>query len=295
MENINRSSTELLLRYYGTGSFLVIIELVTDIPGYFCFAYISVKVPVLLFDKIRRRRVQVLNSKTLTREERALIKVAQTNSVEMIYVRNLRLTHKHRSNQSNIFARFIPKMIYEWRDDFRFSSRVLCIYSSIFLLLYFTLIQTCVQILPYMDLFQRGLQEIIDLWFGNRGNSSFSVPHFIRPFILAVAIATIVIVGQLSVLLTGIRRNLLQAFRGDDCEIPRVQRLSYVNSAIGNFHFAGYLIGYVVWGWILLLFFTFIFFMCIDLFITLNVFHIFESILKTLIPILLFYYFKEFL
>ncbi|CAM4805220.1 unnamed protein product [Rotaria magnacalcarata] len=295
MENMNRSSTELLLRYYGTGSFLVIIELVTDIPGYFCFAYISVKLPILLFDKICRRRIQVPYSKILTREEQALIKVTQTNSVEMVYVRNLSLTHKHRSNQNNIFARFIPKMIYEWRDDFRFSSRVLCIYSSIFLLLYFTLIQTCVQLLPYMDLFQRGLQEIIDLWFGNRAKSSFSVPHFIRPFMLAVVIATIVIIGQLSVLLTGIRRNLLQAFRGDDCEIPRVQRLSYVNSAIGNFHFAGYLIGYVVWGWILMLFFTFISFMCIDLLITLNVFHIFEWILKTLIPILLLYYFKEFL
>ena len=34
----------------------------------------------------------------------------------------------------------IFRHIYEWRDDFRFSSRVVCVYASIFLMLVFTTI-----------------------------------------------------------------------------------------------------------------------------------------------------------
>lgn len=298
-KNGARSNTELLLDYYGTGPFLIVIELITDIPGYLCLAYIFIKLPSILFNKILQRHTEISENQILTHEEKSLIEVINIYSVEMLYIKNLDNTNKQRLNYNTFFNRVIPKAIYEWRDDFRFSSRILCVYSSVFLLLYFTLIQTCIQILPYMGIFQQELQEIIDIFFknsyNNQSHKSFPLPHFVRPFLLAVGTATLIIIVQLCLLLTSIRRNLLQAFRGDDCEVPRRQRSSYVNYAIGNFHFAGYLIGYVVWGLILIVFFAFLFFMCIDLLMTFNAFHIMETILKAVIPILLLYYFKEFL
>ena len=47
-------------------------------------------------------------------------------------------------------------------------------------------------------------------------------------------------------MLAGIRRNTIQAFRGDDCEIPQHTPSQNLSCITGNFHFAGYLIGYVI-------------------------------------------------
>jgi hypothetical protein len=126
-------------------------------------------------------------------------------------------------------------------------------------------------------------------------NSNFPLPDFVRPFLFAVFIALIVIIVQLLVMLVNIRRNLLQAFRGDDSEIPRRITSNNVSYVTGNFHFGGYLIGYVILGYVFLVFIATIITMSIGAFITFGSVKSLETILKALIPPLLFIFFKLYL
>ena len=269
--------TNILLYYYGTGPLLVIIELLTDIPRYLCLSYLTIRLSSKAFQKIRYRSI-------VSEEKNVLLRAVESNSVEMLYLKNL-FQHKR-----TLVSR---GWMYEWRSDFRYSSRVLSVYSSIFLFLYFILIQGCVQLLPYMDLLQVKLHELFERFGGIL--STHSIPLFVRPFLLAIVMGSIIVIIQLLLLLMSIRRNLFQVYRGEDSEIPRRDRSAYVNYAIGNFHFAGYLIGYVLWGFILIVFFIFILLVIIDALITFHAIRITELILKYFIPLLLFVYFKKYL
>jgi hypothetical protein len=123
----------------------------------------------------------------------------------------------------------------------------------------------------------------------------FPLPNFARPFLFAVFIGLSIIIMQLLIMLAGIRRNLLQAFRGDDSEIPRRTASSNVSHVTGNFHFAGYLIGYVILAYVFLVFIVLLIAIGIDSFITFGSVRVLERILKTIIPGLLFIYFKLYL
>jgi hypothetical protein len=292
----NGSNIEVLLNYYGTGQNLIIIQMFNDLPKYVCWAYILTKLPILLIKKIyttiKRKNENQLNRLHLTREEKILLHSSAVHSVEMSYVRNLFRPIHQRSNHRSFLARFIPKFIYQWRDDFRFSSRVLCVYSSVFLLLYFMTIQTIVQVVPYLGGIQTGLQQLIDQF---TSPDEFPLPNFTRCYIIAILTAFIVTTIQLFVLLTNIRRNLCQIFRNDNTEIPKRNPSRYTNYSAGNFHFAGYFIGYLIWGFILTAVFAFIIYVCIDAFITYGSVKFLETILKKIIPILLLIFFKQYL
>ena len=298
--------------YYGTNSNLIVIQLCTNIPRFLCLSYISVKLPMLLIRKISRKFKKNISIEerlllTLTREQRLFFRISQPNSIEMLYVKNLFHSINHRPQSQTLFARIIPKRIYEWRDDFRFSTRIVCVYSSIFLLLYFVTIQACIQVLPILSSIRKNLQTNVDLIASislssssdneeiNSNTSNFPLPNLVRPYLFALFLTLTIIVIQLLILLVNIRRNLFQSFRGDASEIPRRQISNNVSYATGNFHFAGYFIGYLIWGFIIIAVFAVILCVCIDAFITYGSVRLIETILKLIIPSLLFVLFKLYL
>ncbi|CAF3538329.1 unnamed protein product [Rotaria sp. Silwood1] len=312
----NGSSLTEKLKYYGTGSQLLILQLCIDIPRLLCLSYVCIKLPTLLIGKIYERLKENSLSQeeqmmlTVTREERVLLRASQTNSSEMLYVRNLFRSTDQRPRTCHLLGRLIPKFIYEWRDDFYFSTRVLCVYSSILLLLFFITVQACVQILPALHSIQKKMQDFFDFMsifgdnnentmYSNTENKSqqyeFPVPNLQPPYVLAVTATVLIIIIQLLALLVNIRRNLLQSFRGDDSEIPRRQRSKYISYAIGNMHFAGYFIGYLIWGYIIIAIFTSILCICIEALIIYRNARFLESLLKAIIPTLLLIYFKTYL
>ena len=122
-----------------------------------------------------------------------------------------------------------------------------------------------------------------------------AIPQFVRPFVIGMAIASVVTVTQLLIMLASIRRNLLQAFRGDHSEIPRRVSTNNTIYAAGNFHFGGYFIGYLLWGYIIVLVFGIVFTALLDLWITYGSFQVFETLLKLMLPALLIILFKIFL
>jgi hypothetical protein len=193
---------------------------------------------------------------------------------------------------NNLFlVHLIPKFIYQWRDDFRFSSRIICVYSSVFLLLFFLTVQACIQIIPYLDQIQDGLQTIIN----SLTNSEFSLPNIVSPYVIAILTVCVITIIQLLVLLTNIRRNLFQIFRADDSEIPKRDQSQYLDYSTGNFHFAGYFIGYLIWGYVLIVVVAFLIYVAIGAFIAFGSVKFLENILKKMIPILLLILFKQYL
>ena len=126
-------------------------------------------------------------------------------------------------------------------------------------------------------------------------SADFRLPSFTRPYYFAIAFTVLVTVLQLLVMLASIRRNLLQAFRGDDSEIPRSLSNSNVRYVTGNFRFAGCLIGYVTLAFIFLGFFSMVFAVVIATLLTFGGSRFVEWVLKRVISLFLFAYFKAYL
>jgi hypothetical protein len=320
--NGNESAIRTKLDYYGTGPSLIAIQLVADIPRFACLAYISIKLPAMLIGKFygERKKNLTIEKKMLlsvTKEENILLSICQPNSVEMLYVRNLFRSPDQRPRSHAFFARLIPRFIYEWRDDFRFSSRVLCIYSSIFLLLYYITIQFSVRTIPQLYAIQTIAQGLVDAVintatviitaFGSSDGPdnpdaasdvnpvTFPLPNLVTSYIWAATLTVTVIVIQLLVLLANIRRNLFQVYRGDDSEIPRRQQASYVLYSVGNIRFAGYFIGYLIWGFIILAVFWTIVCICLGALFVFGRALPIEKVLKAIIPGTLLAVFKIYL
>ena len=307
----DNSSINSIFKIYGTGQALIAIQVTTDIPRFLCLAYISVKMPMFVIKKFRQRYSKDLPHEELdwiklTHEERLMRDLSRPDSVEMMYIKNLLRANKQRPRSRSFWGRFIPTFIYEWRDDFNFSSRIICLYSSILLLLYFTTIDALVQIIPTLDSLRESLQILFDAigeiftplspYDGviDGSTTNFPVPRLIRPYACAVTLAVVIILIQLFVFLANIRRNLLQAYRGDDSEIPRRDKTRYVSYAVGNVHFGGYFLGYLIWGFILVVIFAFILCFSIEAFIVFGSVRLVEKILKAIIPSLLFIVFKQY-
>ncbi|CAF3017534.1 unnamed protein product [Rotaria sp. Silwood2] len=254
----NVSKTVTYLQYYGTELNLLLFQLLTDIPRYLCLSYISIKLPMLLFKRIRHKHVR---DRQLTREQRTLLYSSLPYSVEAQYVKNL-------FGMSNT--------------------------------------KFCVQGPPLLDAIRKSSQELANLLSkltntpdpnlqtDENSLSDFPLPDFVRPYLIAFIAALFITLVQLLIMCAGIRRNLLQAFRGDDSEIPRRISSENINYITGTFHFAGYLIGYVIVGYIFLAIFLFIILMSIDAFITYGNVKFLETILKITIPTLLLVFFKTY-
>lgn len=128
--------TLLMIDYYGIGSKLIFFQLISDIPRYLCLAYVSVKLPMLLIKRIRMRKS---NEKRLSREKQNLLYSSLPYSSESIYVKRLLNMHRPAAPTSRLASLFL--YVYEWRDDFRFSSRVISIYAVVFLMLFFIILE----------------------------------------------------------------------------------------------------------------------------------------------------------
>ena len=125
-------SAAMFLAYYGVGAKLLLLQMANDVPRYLFLSYISVKLPMFLWKRLRQKDTF---EKRLSREQKTLLYSSLPYSAEARYVRRLFGMDK-KPTSSNRFVQ-VARYIYTWRDDFRFSSRVVCVYSSIFLLLFF--------------------------------------------------------------------------------------------------------------------------------------------------------------
>lgn len=133
--NLNVTDGKQLIakfNYYGTGMKLLYLQLGTDVPQYLCLAYVSITLPVMFYKRLRQNS-KISNG--FTREQEMLLYSSLPHSAETQYVRNLFETKS--SSIPNHQCTSVFHKIYYWRDDFRFSSRILSVYASVLLLLFF--------------------------------------------------------------------------------------------------------------------------------------------------------------
>ena len=123
---------ESYLRYYGTGSYLISLQLLTDFPRYLFISYVCIRLPILLYKRIQDYK---LIPKRVTREQNYLLYSSKANSFESIYVSKLFGLGENELSVHPI--KRLLRCIYTWRDDFRYSSRIVCVYVSIIFLLFF--------------------------------------------------------------------------------------------------------------------------------------------------------------
>lgn len=83
-------------------------------------------------------------------------------------------------------------------------------------------------------------------------SDNLRLPDLVKPYIGAICFTLLVMILQLIVMLTSMRRNLIQAFRGEYTEIPPPKISSHASYISGNFRFAGALIGFVILGYFFL-------------------------------------------
>jgi hypothetical protein len=289
LDSIEKYRYELLI-YYGTGSFLILIELLIDTPRFLCLSYIIVKLIQKITQKVRHHS-KVHPSTCLdnqTRAEKMLLHVISSDSTELRYIHNL-LKSKEKNNKDISSNRWF----YEWRDDFRYSSRILSVYSSICLFFYAIVIEICICMPIIFTRFQTLLQILIALRTDER---TILPKHFLlRSFFIAFALGLTIVVIQLFLLLMSIRRNLLQAYRGHYSEISPRDPSTYVNHAIANFHFSGYLMAYALWSLVLLVICIFVALLFVDMMILYYGIHFIASFLTSSIPFILLVYFKDYL
>lgn len=126
------ASIRMYLKYYGTGWTLVFFQLLTDIPRFVCLSYVSIKLPMMC---IKRIYCTDGIDHRLTPEQRTILHSSLPTSVETLYMKSL-FGFQYSSPPKSLWRK-ISQSIYSWHDDFRFSSRVICVYSAIFLLLFF--------------------------------------------------------------------------------------------------------------------------------------------------------------
>ena len=310
------------LKYYGTGANLVFFQLLTDIPRYLFLSYISVKLVSLLVKRLQHRPSI---RKNLSREQKNLLYASLPDSIESRYVRKLLNPKINTMPMNRLASKF--RFIYTWRDDFRFSSRVICVYAAIYLLLFFITVQVrlrlrdekncsilvqydqaLVRVPPSLPSLRKQLQIVVNVIVTiisppdtnlqeeeDDQSSDFRLPTFYLPYVLAIIFTLVVTIIQLSAMLASIRRNLLQAFRGDHTEIPPPKSSRNVNYVTGNFRFAGTLIGYVILAYVFLGLLSFIVAIIIGAAVTNGGSKFIEDILKTIIPAMLFIFFKMYL
>ncbi|CAF0919092.1 unnamed protein product [Didymodactylos carnosus] len=275
-----------LLEYYGAGKRLIAIDLCLDIPRYLCMAYVCIGLPLLLFKKLCRKRNDANEDQLMQ------------DTLEGQYVKNLLLPENKRPKSQSILSRIIPTKVYAFNDNFRYPSRVICVYAAVWMLLFFVSSQAYLQILPVLYFYGDGIRTIISALFtddSSDGINEFPLPNLMIPYVLVVAIATVSVLILTTFQLATIRRDLLLSYRGQYLDIPMKGFKNEISLAIGNFHFAGYFIGYFIWGYILIAFLALCIIVPIDAYITYGNIQILDTILKAIIPIVLFILFKYFL
>ena len=135
----------------------------------------------------------------------------------------------------------------------------------------------------------------MDLETDEEETLDFILPYFDRPYQFAIIATLLFTIVQLLLMLAAIRRNLLQAYRGDYTDIPPPKTSRHPIYVNGNFRFAGTLIGYVILAFVFWGFFSFIIAILIGALITNGGSKFIEDILKSIIPALLFIFFKMYL
>jgi hypothetical protein len=173
------------------------------------------------------------------------------------------------------------KHVYDWHESFRFTSRfvnchvvaLLALYHVFMLFLYY-LIALLTKISSNLSIID--LQNLRNLTIGDIScffGEEFCIPELnfrlplpeavykfgpeLIPSIYAVVLAPmfaalIVCIVQVFIGIRDSKKHLLEIYKGKCFYLPPIKTLANSSIASSSFHFGGYLVGYLVWGFFIL-------------------------------------------
>lgn len=153
--------------------------------------------------------------------------------------------------------------MYDWKDDFKFSSRIINTHLVAFLVLFYFfinwiyygiyLVRIIVGLVEDQFLFWTNL---LDLKLSFDFKKLFKVENVLTVFILSTVLSYFISLYQLFLGLRSIQKNLLKLYKGKKHNMALITKNTSVSN--GNTHFAGFLVGYLLNGYIFIFIFIFL-------------------------------------
>ncbi|XP_041355124.1 receptor for retinol uptake stra6-like [Gigantopelta aegis] len=155
----------------------------------------------------------------------------------------------------HIIRIFLKKTLYHWDKDFRYPSR----FSSIMIVGIFLLYVLSFEFMTYvfrifvlLDTLYETEIEKLGLDLGAGGSIYADSMHAIKiSMFLSLSLACAIGLLMIVYMLSSYRANLKALFRGDHSVIPGIDARSNAAHMVGFIRYAGYQVGYIVWGFII--------------------------------------------
>ncbi|CAF4670266.1 unnamed protein product [Rotaria sp. Silwood1] len=288
------------------GTWFIIYGLIKNIPHFFFLSYIGAELCVrFVYDSIYvpiKNKKNILLTPDLEFDE---LKFAQyyvtkllrrncpayrTNTKKTTNINN-QTAHEYQSKQQNINNQSCIKKcfnyFYHWDDDFHFTTIATCTYTVAFVFLYYI---TCTFIFLYLSR-ASGLISLIRSYIEHSANVELNDSFTLKYEIISSAILTAIIYGfQLLIGMQYYKKHKQDLYKGMSMDIPLPRNISWDSMVSHSVHYAGFLVGYMAWGFVIC--FHFIFLILIGIRIISLQSHPVELGLGIIVPILVIYLLK---
>jgi hypothetical protein len=232
-------------------------------------------------------------------------------SSEYLYTK--RIFNATTDTESKSFVKYLfEKYIYKFKMHFKYSKQLINTYVIAFILLYYI---TCIIIRKskfILNLTSELLIIFMSFVFklGTSDNSNLAsnsmvltsrtqltshvnalFAHINYDIVLSCCLTTGFYVVQLVLGMRNYQKHTLKAYKGVYTDIPPPKRFTNTKKASSSLHYPGYMIGYLLWGYMIL--FEVLIVLTVLLRFLIKFYFIIEKLAKYLLPILVIYLFKR--
>lgn len=160
---------------------------------------------------------------------------------------------------------FFQDFIYKWDENFRYSSRIISTHIVAYITLYYFFLTWLYYGIQYINsLVNKISTKFFDLiLFFDVADADINLPSmlikpgYIAAFIVPTVLSFIICIIQVFFGLRNIKTSLLKMYKGDYDGVPLKVDLSHLSISSGNIHFSGFLVGYLIWGFLFIFAFLF--------------------------------------
>lgn len=167
------------------------------------------------------------------------------------------------------FLKYFKKFVYNFEKEFRFSARFINAILTASMVLYYISITFFYYINLFMNMVFGLLDKVSDLFCTNlemlcpsgsddlNGNQiqifDFNLKSSFRAvMIVPIIVTTLICYIQLFFGVKELKIHLSEIYKGICEYVPKKKTFSNGSIARGSFHFTGYLVGYLVWGYLII-------------------------------------------
>lgn len=229
----------------------IIYSVVKCLPHFYCLSYVCIRLTLAFFQAILTRKQQKLtdnyetndfqfiNPNKWPRKNRFLLhrsseSIDEKLTFEEKYVQILLAKPKFSLKLNENWSEKLSKIIKN--DNFRYSTRVICSYTVCFTVLYYL---TC-----------------FIIFYGSIFIDFILLPQlFKQALVVSSIISLLMAFYQLLMSLYKFKKHMIAMYKGKSTLNTRISNRKI---ALGSFNYAGYLVTYTCWGYLIL--FLFIFF-----------------------------------